>query len=73
MGGVAGEAGKRDGRAVDAGGEEAAEDDFVEGAVGAAWSFLFSLGFLSSFFTFHGVVGEMGGLDWEDDVRARKR
>lgn len=43
MGGVAGEAGEGEGRAVDAGGEEAAEDDFVEGAVGATCS-LFSIG-----------------------------
>lgn len=35
MGGVAGEAGEGDGRAVYAGGEEAAEDDAVEGGVGA--------------------------------------
>lgn len=37
MGGVAGEAGEGKRRAVDAGGEEAAEDDAVEGGVGAAW------------------------------------
>lgn len=35
-GDVAGEAGEGEGGAVDAGGEEAAEDDAVEGAVGAA-------------------------------------
>lgn len=36
VGGVAGETGERDGWAVDAGHEKAAEDDAVEGAVGAA-------------------------------------
>ena len=37
VGGVSCETGEGDGRAVDAGHEEAAEEDFVEGAVCAAW------------------------------------
>ncbi len=36
-GGEHGEAGEGEGGAVRAGHEEAAEDDFVEGGVGAAW------------------------------------
>ena len=36
VGGVAGEAGEGERWTVDAGGEEAAEDNFVEGAVGSA-------------------------------------
>ena len=77
VGGVAGEAGEGEGGAVDAGGEEAAEDDFVEGAVGAACSFRG----LVSVYVFI-MVGFGGGKEagWRDcvkgegfDVRARKR
>lgn len=40
-----GDSRETDGRAIDAGHEEAAEDDFVEGGVGPAWSVK---GFVSS-------------------------
>ncbi len=81
VGGVAGEAGEGEGGAVDAGGEEAAEDDFVEGAVGAAcrvFLFWFSFGLQFPSWCFGG--GGKREARWRDcvkeevvDVRAKKR